>query len=276
MINLKTMKVQTSLYVVLASLFCFTIFASSLEARDYDFSLEMKGDSALILFPGATADFYVDFENSGDMEDSYMFYCMPVKESLGWNIQGCFDFKGVCWGSQTMNPETFAAGAGEEVHIQIFTPQDPGTIDGYLKVVSEATGTSQTVYYTVSNETSPAIRTLVFTNKDHYKAGDTLVVSLRNVNLGEFQNVDTYVAVISGPTVLFFKMNRDVLELSADVGPYKRNNAYFSGVVSEEVVLSLPLETSLGIDNLIFASVMANAGTTEILTEISSTVVTFE
>jgi hypothetical protein len=266
----------STVFMSLAFLLCLTFIAGSLEARDFDFKLSHKGGSVLSVFPGAQADFYIDFKNIGTSEDSYKFYCNLTKTTANWFVQGCFDFKGVCWGNETMNPETFASGAGEEVHAQITTPQTPGTIDGYLKVVSQTTGTSKIVFFTVTTETSPAIRTLIYTNKDHYMVGDNLTLNLRTVNIGNNQSADTYLAVLNGPMAFFFKKGSGSLELSEEVAPYTSNMMYFSGAVSDEEILSIPLTSSLGVNSLIFASVMANAGTADILSEISVSVVTFE
>ena len=106
--------------------------------------------------------------------------------------------------------------------------------------------------------------------------GDTLRVQIRLVNLGPETVADTYVAVINGPMVFFFKIIDGVLTLDQNVAPFTRGAFYLTGLVSDEVVLALPLATSLGIDYLTFAAIMAEAGTANIISDITTFTATFE
>ena len=273
MSNSKNSKALTpAVFIVLASVVTLCLHAGPAWSKDYDFSFTPLDITALKVDPGDMVDFYVDFKNEGDQDDSYMFYCGAIDAEYPWMALGCFE--DVCWGSETYNPVDFASGETDHMHAQVITPSDPtGTIDAFLKATSQTTGISKTVYFTVSTEESPAIRVMIYANQDQYKVGDDLVVNLRIVNLGLRQTADTYVALLTDTLAYFFQKTGI---LSTDVAPYTAFEVYPSEHVSDEVIISVPLTIPLGLDYLILASVIADGGTTVLLSEISHTVITFE
>jgi hypothetical protein len=266
---------KSSQSIVLLALLTFALIlnftVSSALARDYDFSLVAQDPNALKVNPGDEASFLIDFKNEGTLNDSYMFSCGKAKTGSSWDVLGCFDLRGTCWGTSQLFD--FSPGGTELADIHIYTNTDLGTYDFFLKVTSQATGIAKIVYMTASNETSPAIRPMIYTNLDSYSVGDTINVNLRIVNLGDNQNADTYVAFIHGEDVYWYKRSG---ELSKIFGPYSSDQSYETTFVNDKNILSVPIEAPIGLDYLIIGTVMAKPGTTEIISDISTVTITFK
>ena len=266
------------LFMVLALMLTFSLFAGDAWCKYYDFSFTPLDTTALIVNMGDIAEFYVDFTNVGTQDDSYMFYCNTVEEVPIWSASGCFE--DVCWGNATHEPVPFASGETDHMHVQVITPPGspitpliPVAIDCYLQAVSETTGRAKIVYFTVSIEEDLGIRVMIYTNQNHYKVGDDLIINLRIVNLGPAKGADTYVAFLHGTSVYFFQQNGI---LSTEVAPYTGGRLYPSQYVDDEVILTVQLNAPLGLDQLVLASVMTDPGTTNLISVLSITTITFE
>ncbi|MBU1625782.1 hypothetical protein KKB18_00255 [bacterium] len=275
--NIKNSKVKLSALIILASLTILSMCTKPALSRDYDFSLTLSSlSSAIKVEPASIVDFYVEFKNDGTMDDSFMFYCNMYGSDLPMGLMATGCFEDVCWGDQTYQPEPFAAGESEEIHVQIYTPETPtGTFDAFLKVESEGGGITKMVNFTISTLENPMLHILIYTNQNTYQVGDNLMINLRTVNFGLNQNADTYAVLVSGENAFFFKL-REFLQLSTEPGPYTRNIFYGPEFVDDATILDFPLESDLGVDQLTLGAAMADVGTANLITDVSVATIYFE